>query len=86
MIFSLDDLVLEHGSRSSVFYCVKDDVLFKCSGGFKDYKKRQFVSKNVKKLDFVDSGCKASVKLLALSLNIPVYGYRKIKRIEAGLL
>jgi len=85
IIFKISEIVLEYCNRSAWKYCIKDGFLFKCSGGFKDYKKRQYVPTSWKILEYVNLQNKEELKDLARKMGIPVLHYRRIKKIRVGL-
>jgi hypothetical protein len=81
-IFRLKDIVIEYCSNGNFKYCVKNGLLFKCSGGFKDYKKQQYISTKYKSLNYVNLTCSQELKNLAYRMNIPVLHSRKIKKLK----
>jgi hypothetical protein len=84
VIFKIKEIVLEY-CQGSCKYCVRDGYLFKCSGGFKDYKKNQYVPTSWKILEYVNLQSKSELKELACILGVPVLHYRRIKKMRVGL-
>jgi hypothetical protein len=81
-IFRLKDIVIEYCGNGNFNYCVKNGLLFKCSGGFKDYKKQQYIPTKYKSLNYVNLTCSQELKDLACRMNIPVLHWRKIKKLK----
>jgi hypothetical protein len=84
LIFKISEIVLEY-CQGGCKYCVRDGYLFKCSGGFKDYKKNQYVPTSWKILEYVNLQSKSELKELAYKLGVPVLHYRRIKKMRVGL-
>ena len=86
-IFRLRDIVLEYCGNGNFKYCVSNGFLFKCSGGFKDYKKQQYVPTKCECVLYVNLTCSQPLKDLAYRMNIPVLHSRKIKKLkQKGIL
>jgi hypothetical protein len=84
VIFKIGEIVLEY-CQGSCKYCVRDGLLFKCSGGFKDYKKNQYVPMSWVILEYVNLQSKCELKELACRLGVPVLHSRVIKKMRVGL-
>jgi hypothetical protein len=84
-IFSLNEIVVDYHNTSNLKYCLKDNKLFKCIGGCKDFKKRQFIPKKVVLVEYVNLTSSKELKELAKNLKLPVLHSRKIKKIKGDL-
>jgi hypothetical protein len=81
-LFLIKDIVLEYGKHSGVIYCFKENKLYKCIGGLKNYKTNNYIPKSYKKINYICLIANQESKDLAKILDIPVLHSRKIKRLK----
>jgi hypothetical protein len=79
-VFLIKDIVLEYCNKySSVKYCVKDNKLYKCIGGFKNYKTKQFIPKKVSQVKFVTYSMSLEVRVLGKGLGLDYFSRKEYR-------